>query len=194
MGLWLTKDERCRSDDGPHVLDRERGYCAKCGEPMAYTVEEIAKAFDTPAEDLKRYAESVAESMKIYDERCPPDLSNMSMTDDRTIEDCKARYDSHLARQNFAGHRTSKELFIWCAVAPDDSLIAAPFDTEQQVREWAAMSLDEKYRPYRAVKFVADRATDETAAPRLESHFCLHIQRDADGRCIKCGIRPADKS
>lgn len=45
------------------------------------------------------------------------------------------------------------DLYLWAAVSPDGKLIAAPFDTEQQVKDWAAMSLDEKYRPYRPVKF-----------------------------------------
>jgi len=52
-------------------------------------------------------------------------------------------------------------LDLWAAVSPDNKLISAPFDTEQQLKEWAAMSIDEKYRPYRAVRFVA---ADETAS------------------------------
>lgn len=54
-------------------------------------------------------------------------------------------------------------LELWGAVSPDDKLIAAPFDTEQQVRDWAAMSLDEKYRPYRPVLFRAAQHPDRIA-------------------------------
>ena len=46
-------------------------------------------------------------------------------------------------------------LHIWAAVSPDNKVIAAPFDTEKQVRDWAEISVDEKYRLYRPVKFYA---------------------------------------
>jgi hypothetical protein len=49
---------------------------------------------------------------------------------------------------------SSNELFIWAAVAPNDEVVAAPFDTEEQVRQWAACSIDERYRSYRPVKFI----------------------------------------